>query len=121
VVTALPEDEFLTVADVDDGVPGFVWAGTKTGRDDFVRSVRGLYVLPTMERRGIGRVLLRHAAARLEAEGAESVLIGCVRENPSCGFYRHLGGVEVLRRPQRVDRFDTEEVFFGWEHLDRLL
>ena len=120
-LASLPADEFFDVADNEGQLMGFVWAGTSTGRDDFTSEVRGLYVAPTKQRRGVGRALLRHAATRLAAAGANSVVIGCVRENPSCGFYRHLGGVEVCRGPQRVDRFETEEIFFGWRDLEPLL
>ena len=120
-IGALSADEFFDVSDFEDQLVGFVWASTSTGRDDFTTEVRGLYVAPTKQRRGLGRALLRHAATRLAAAGANSVLIGCVRENPSCGFYRHLGGVEVYRRPQQVDRFETEEIFFGWRDLEPLL
>jgi GNAT superfamily N-acetyltransferase len=114
VVATLALQELFTVAEVDRRVVGFVWAGTSTASVEFPWSVRGLYVLPTAQRQSIGRALLRHAVSRLASEaGATTLLIGCVRENPSCGFYRHLGGVEVFRRPQRVDRFETEEIFFA--------
>ncbi len=120
-IASLPANEFFDVAEVGDRVVGFVWAGSNTEKEDVVGTVRGLYVAPTRQGRGIGRALLRHAAARLVAAGATSLLIGCVRENPSCGFYRHLGGVEAYRRPQTVDRFETEEIFFSWTDLTPLL
>ena len=119
-IASLPADEFLDVAVSEGQLAGFVWASTTTGRSDFTSEVRGLYVRPTKQRRGVGRALLAHAATRLAVAGASSVLIGCVRENPSCAFYRHLAGVEVQRRPQRVDRFETEEILFGWSDLDLL-
>jgi GNAT superfamily N-acetyltransferase len=85
-----------------------------TGRPDYERAVSGLYVLPSMQRIGVGRALLDYVAAELARIGVDTLLIGCVRENPSCEFYRRLGGVEVFRQPQQVDRFETEEIFFGW-------
>ena len=56
----------------------------------------------------------------LSAASLDTILIGCVKENPSCGFYNHLGGVEVFRRPQQVDDYETEEIFFGWKTLGEL-
>jgi len=117
----LGDDEFFSVADNGDRVAGMVWAGARTGRDDYQRFVSGLYVLPTRQGHGLGRALLRHAAERLHAVGVESLLIGCVAVNPSCGFYRHLGGSEIYREPITVDRHQTEEIFFGWSSLEPLL
>ena len=82
--------------------------------------MQALYVLPTWQGRGVGRTLLGHAMRLLRAGGKDSVEIGCIRENPNCDFYRHLGGVEIGRRPNRVDRFETEELFFGWRDLGLL-
>jgi GNAT superfamily N-acetyltransferase len=80
--------------------------------------IKGLYMLPTRHGQGIGRLLVAHAVDRLEQrEAIKSLLIGCIRENPSCGFYRHLGGVEAFRRPNAVDNFQTEEIFFSWSDL----
>ena len=110
-------DEFVSVAEIDGSVVGFVWAGASTGRADYVRAVSGLYVIPSMQRRGVGRALLDHVADRMAEVGIDTLLIGCVKDNPSCDFYRRLGGVEVFRQPQWVDRFETEEIFFGWRTL----
>ena len=112
----LSQDQFFLVAEIDRSVVGFVWAGlTDVGGEG---QIKGLYVLPTRHGQGIGRLLAAHAVDRLEQQEAiESLLVGCIRENPSCGFYRHLGGVEAFRRPNTVDDFRTEEIFFSWSDL----
>ena len=102
-------------------VVGFSWSAPWADTEGYDASVRGLYVLPTCQRKGFGRLLVSDAATILHREGARSVEIGCVRENPSCDFYRHLGGVEVGRRPVRVDAFQTEEILFGWPDIAVLL
>jgi ribosomal protein S18 acetylase RimI-like enzyme len=104
-----------------DRVIGFVWAAPWADSEGYDGSIQGLYVLPTRQRQGLGRKLLRDAVRRLQRGGARSVEIGCVRENPSCGFYRHLGGIEIGRRPVKVDAFQTEEILFGWPDLSSLL
>ena len=101
-------------------VIGFSWSAPWADAEGYDSSVRGLYVLPTYQRRGRGRLLLSDAATILHRDGARSVEIGCVRENPSCDFYRHLGGVEVGRRPARVDAHRTEEILFGWPDITAL-
>jgi GNAT superfamily N-acetyltransferase len=114
---AWPDGEFFDVAVRAGRVLGFVLAGRSTGRDDYRRAVDGLYLRPSAQGLGIGRAMLAHAAERVAAAGDDSLLVGCAAINPSCGFYRHLGGIEVARAPLRVDGTETEEVFFGWSTL----
>ena len=118
--TAAPPGEFLVVAAVDRRVVGYVMAGRATGRQDYERYVNALYVLPSMQGKGVGRALLRYVANRLIDEGGNSLLIGCLKENPSCSFYKRLGGVEVYRGSNTMDRYETEEIFFGWSDLKDL-
>ena len=112
--------QLFCVLERDGEVIGFIWACPWADTSGYDASVRALYVLPTCHGQGLGRRLLSHAAAQLR-EVASSVEIGCVRENPSCGFYRHLGGVEIGSRPVTVDAFDTEEILFGWPDLTTLI
>ncbi len=112
----LSADQFMLVAEIDGRVGGFVWAGLTNL--DGQGQILGLYVLPTLHGRGIGRRLVAAAVDRLETRASiTSLLIGCVKENPSCGFYRHLGGTEAFRRPTTVDDFHTEEIVFSWSDL----
>lgn len=109
-------DQFW-VAEEQGRVIAYVWSAPGANTPGFDWSVRGLYVLPTRQREGIGRTLLAFVADRLARDGVTTLEIGCVKENPSCGFYRHLGGAEVGRRPVAVDAYDTEEILFGWRDL----
>lgn len=102
-------------------VIAFVWAQPWARLPAFDACIRGLYVLPTRQKNGHGRALVQHAAAKLHERGQRSLEIGCVKENPSCGFYRRLGGREVGRMPVRVDRYETEEILFGWADLTELI
>lgn len=102
-------------------VIGFAWSAPWADAEGYDASIRGLYVLPTCQRKGLGRSLLSDAALILHRNGARSVEIGCVKENPSCDFYRHLGGVEIGSRPAKVDLFETREILFGWPNLAVLI
>lgn len=116
----LGEEEHFLVAEEAGVVVAFVWAVPAADTPGYDAAVRGLYVLPARQRSGIGRRLLGEAVRRLRDAGVRSVEIGCIRENPSCGFYRRMGGVEIGRRPERVDGYNTEEILFGWQDLDQL-
>ncbi|MEJ2089495.1 MAG: GNAT family N-acetyltransferase [Gammaproteobacteria bacterium] len=104
----------------DERVVGYVWARPWADTPGYDSAVPGLYVLPTRQHLGIGRRLLSHAASAMGRTGAQSLEIGCIRENPSCGFYRHLGGREIGQRPASVDGWDTVEILFGWPDIATL-
>ena len=109
------------VLETTERIVGFAWSAPWAETEGYDASIRGLYVLPNCQGSGYGRQLVSDAAAHLYANGARSLEIGCVRENPSCEFYRHLGGVEIGSRPAMVDRFQTREILFGWRNLSDLL
>jgi L-amino acid N-acyltransferase YncA len=109
------------VAEQDDQVVGFVWAEAGAVCEGLEWRVGALYILPSQQRKGTGRALLSHVARELSASGVNSLEIGCVKENPSCGFYQHLGGIEMGRRPNSVDKYQTEEILFGWRNIKDLI
>lgn len=116
-----PPERLFWVAEINDRVVGYVIAGELTEHPEYERSVNGLYLLPSIHGQGMGRALLSHAASSLSAVGVTSWLIGCLKDNPSCGFYRHLGGVEIYRLPNKMDNYHTEEIFFGWKDIKLLI
>ncbi len=59
--------------------------------------------------------------SELHRHKARSLEIGCIKENPNCDFYRHMGGVEIGRRNAQVDLFESEEILFGWPDLSVLI
>jgi len=119
--TSVDRGQSFQVAVLADRVIGFAWAKPWAESEGYDSSLQGLYVLPTCQRQGIGRKLLSHAAIGLHRCGKQSLEIGCVRESPSCDFYRHLGGVEIGSRPVKVDQFETREILFGWPDLSVLI
>jgi ribosomal protein S18 acetylase RimI-like enzyme len=114
-------DQLFDVALEGDRVIGFVWARPWADTRGYEASVRGLYILPTRHRLGIGRRLVSHAASAMQRLGAGNLEINCVRENPSCGFYRALGGEEIGRRPVEFDGFETVKILFGWPDIRVLI
>jgi L-amino acid N-acyltransferase YncA len=119
--TFLDRGQSFQVAESNDRVIGFVWAKPWADTAGYDCCVQGLYVLPTCQRQGVGRRLLSHVAAELHKNNKQSLEIGCVKENPSCNFYRHLGGVEIGARPVKVDSYETSEILFGWPDLSILI
>src|SRR5262249_24654105 len=58
-----------------------------------------LYLSPTVQRRGLGRALLRALAGDLLHDGHASLLAWALRDNPACGFYARLGGEACTQKP----------------------
>jgi len=100
-----------------DPVAGFAYSGReRDGDPDHRGEVYALYLLPSEQGRGGGRVLLEAAAERLAAAGMTTLLIWVLRDNLRArGFYEHLGGVYL--REKLLDWPATGEILevaYGW-------
>lgn len=51
-----------------------------------------LYLLDNVKGKGYGKVLFEKAISELKNMGFDKMIIGCLSENPSNGFYKHMGG-----------------------------
>lgn len=88
----------LVAANQDDQAVGFCAAGPEqTGHPIFCGEIYGLYLLPEVQRRGLGRRLVENAHRRLQAAGMQGLVIWVLRDNRSaCAFYESLGGSALL-------------------------
>jgi L-amino acid N-acyltransferase YncA len=114
-------DRHFFVFEVNSKVIGYLLASPGAFSDGYQWSVDELYVLPSHQSSGVGRALLSRLARELLRSGITSLEIGCVKENPSCGFYLHLGGNRLGTRAANVDAYKTEEILFGWPDLSVLV
>lgn len=119
--TNTDRNQAFHIAELESRLIGFVWTKPWADTVGYDSCVQGLYVLPTCQGLGIGRRLLTYATSELHRHKARSLEIGCIKENPNCDFYRHMGGVEIGRRNAQVDLFETEEILFGWPDLSVLI
>lgn len=51
-----------------------------------------LYLLDSVKGKGFGKVLFNKATSELKDMGYNKMIIGCLSENPSNEFYKHMGG-----------------------------
>jgi len=114
---------FVYVAEDDDGrVVGFAMGGPdRDNNPEYKGEVYAIYILKDHQRKGIGRLLLRAAAARLLEQGLSSMLTWCFRDNPSRAFYERMGGTLVGSKPLCIRGREYEEVAYGWEDLNATL
>lgn len=83
--------------------------------------IETLYVLDDFREQGLGRHLLRAAAARLVTAGCASVYLWVLRDNPSRFFYQHIGGQPVAQGHTRVAGLTLPQIAYNWDPIDRLL
>jgi ribosomal protein S18 acetylase RimI-like enzyme len=116
--------ETVLVAEDDAGnIVGLAMCGPEASGDAAFRG--SVYILGVLESRrgqGIGRRLVREAAAHLAQDGITSLLIWCLAINPYRAFYARLGGTVVREQPYRVNGVPlTTEVAYGWPDTAMLL
>ena len=103
------------VATVDDTVVGFTAFCSPCRNPDYADSgeIGALYCLKGYNGYGIGRALFEAAVKELVQSGHKTMIIDCLRGNPTLGFYEHLGGKVVAEREMvRIDHSRIEDVLF---------
>jgi L-amino acid N-acyltransferase YncA len=82
------------VAEIDDALAGYAYAGPYRPRPAYRFSVEdSIYVDPSAQRRGVGRVLLEHLIEECERRGFRQMIavIGDSAQAPSIELHRALG------------------------------
>jgi len=83
--------------------------------------VETLYVLDDWRERGVGRRLMRAAAAHLVETGCKSCFVWVLRDNPSRWFYQRLGGRPVAEAAIQFAGQSVVQTAFVWDPIERLL
>lgn len=117
VMSALPPEQFVLVAEDDGAVVGFCIGGPSRPPDDWFRGeVYAIYVLPEHHGRGLGRAMLHAAAQELNDRGFLSMIIWVLRENaPSRRFYERMGGIWVRDEVRELQGLRITESGYGWD------
>ena len=112
----------VLVAEDETGIFGFVNGGAIRGQvADYDAELYAIYLLQSAQRRGAGRSMTLAMAAALQSKGYRRMLVWVLEQNPSAGFYQHLGAVPVGRRMIDLGGVDLQELALGWPALDRLV
>ena len=87
-----------------------------SGFPGYTAELWAIYVLPTWQRKGLGRALFHEGARLLQAEGYGRMLVWVLKENPKGrGFYEHLGGVLLGEREIELGGAKLWEVAYGFD------
>ncbi len=82
--------------------------------------VETLYVLDDWRDRGLGRRLLRAAAAHLTELGCRSAFLWVLRDNPSRWFYARLGGRPAAEDSIQVGGAPVMQTAYVWNPIETL-
>jgi len=108
-------------------VVGFTTAGRARGGNEVAGQrlaegeVETLYVLDDFRDRGVGRRLLRAAAAHLAEIGCQSLFLWVLRDNPNRWFYARLGGRPAAEATTRVGGEPVLQTAYVWDPIEKLL
>jgi ribosomal protein S18 acetylase RimI-like enzyme len=120
-----PAASFTRLTVDDDGrVTGFAMAGASRDRGAPPRSaeVYLIYLLPAIQRQGLGTRLMRSMARGLDRRGMASLVVWALARNlPACRFYEGLGGRRADERETPVGSQRLVEVSYRWDTLEPLL
>jgi ribosomal protein S18 acetylase RimI-like enzyme len=115
-------DQFAYVAcDAAHEVVGFANGGPERGEvPGYDSEVHAIYLLPDVQRRGIGRRLLVEVAEELTERGYRSLAVWVLADNPARAFYTALGGLPVAEKRIEIGGVSLPEVAYGWDRLGDL-
>jgi ribosomal protein S18 acetylase RimI-like enzyme len=92
-------------------------AGRRLGEGE----IETLYVLDDWRERGVGRRLIRAAAAHLAESGCRTAFLWVLRDNPSRWFYERLGGRTIAESTTQVAGHPVPQLAFVWDPIEKLL
>ena len=105
------------VAEVDGRVVGYCWYVNDNSfsqeLSDIDSEIVAIYVLPEMERKGVGRKMFSFAVEDLKMQNREKMVIWCLKENNSGrAFYEKMGGTVIGEHKTHIGNEDYDEVGF---------
>ena len=72
-----------------------------------------LYLLDSVKKKGYGKILFKKAISELKDMGYSNMILGCLQDNPSNDFYKHMGGVLVDSKLRKIgDKEYMENIYF---------
>ncbi|MGB9032543.1 MAG: GNAT family N-acetyltransferase [Acidobacteriaceae bacterium] len=106
------------VAEDEAGIFGFAAGGAIMHPvDGYQGELGAIYLLASHQRKGAGAALVRRMARELRGLGFANMVVWVLRENPACGFYARMGGVQVGEQGVEIGGAMLPEIAFGWADL----
>ncbi|MGB8956975.1 MAG: GNAT family N-acetyltransferase [Tumebacillaceae bacterium] len=102
-------------------IVGYISGGKeRTGDLNFSGELYAIYIDPSFQGRGLGRLLVAAFAERLLSAGLNEMLVWVIAANSSRHFYERLGGHYLRAQPLDIGDESIETVAYGWTDLHML-
>lgn len=80
-----------------------------------------LYLLNKVKKKGYGKMLFYHDVKELISLGFNSMVIGCLVNNPANDFYKHMGGKLIDVITKNIKGFDMIENIYYYTNINNLI
>jgi len=80
-----------------------------------------LYLLNKVKKKGYGKMLFYHDVKELIGLGFNSMVIGCLVNNPANDFYKHMGGKLIEVVTKKIKGYNMTENIYYYENLKELI
>ncbi|MQR01975.1 GNAT family N-acetyltransferase [Glaciimonas soli] len=119
VLSASSDAACVFVAEIEGEIVGFAAGHTlKESKLGYDGELSALYLIPSVQRAGIGRRLVAHVATALAAAGANNMLVWVLTENKIArDFYLKLGAELLVEQAFNWDGLDLKEAGYGWRTI----
>ncbi len=85
--------------------------------ENFDGEMRAIYLLRAHQHVGVGKALFKAVCEELKRLGHKRMLVRVLLDNPSKGFYEHMGGVLVAENELTIG-VPLKEAIFGWDQME---
>ena len=109
----------LKVNDEPVGMTGIGKATDEKYED--IGELYSLYLLNKVKKKGYGKLLFYNDVKELINLGFNEMIVGCLINNPSNDFYKHMGGKLIDVVTNKVKSYDMKENIYYYENLKELI
>ena len=72
-----------------------------------------IYLFKKVQKLGLGKMMIDFSKEKMKELGYKSMIIQCLKDNPTNGFYKHMGGVLVDSKLRKIgDKEYMENIYF---------
>jgi GNAT superfamily N-acetyltransferase len=117
-----PPPYIFVADDPEVGVVGFAAGGPERDQiPGFEAEIYAIYAFEAQQGKGVGRAMSTALAAALSTAGFKSLALWVLRDNPTRGFYEHLGGQYIMDKEIDIGGQTLIESAYGWPDIRELI
>ena len=110
--------DVLVAEAADGGIVGFISGGAiRDSWAGFDAELYAIYLLNSVQQKGVGRRLVREWAGLALADGWHAAVVRVLSDNPACLFYERLGAERLRDTQYTIAGKPYPERWYGWRNL----